>query len=305
MIKSSNFIEDQSNYNSFTLYELQGPFHQPETSDNVSKNLNLKGLEYLETLIHINEDVFTEKENSYLASFPESPTPITHYPNDINEGMTKLNLKFFLTKKTRRKSGEVDNNNDIENRKVRRRNRKEDFDNILVKIQVHFINFIINVSNDIIKFIFKKQKYSFKQIDYKYKRNASFENFNKLKEVPIKEILSKEISSKYKLIPKSTNSDILSIVTSSTQWLNNFFNINYLEFFSIYYNNCKPLKKIEFQGNKIFLSPKTKSFYALLRKNKSLKELIISVVQDAYFNGNKNITQKFVVTKQEETKKEK
>lgn len=197
------------------------------------------------------------------------------------------------------------NNNDIENRKVRRRNRKEDFDNILVKIQVHFINFIINVSNDIIKYIFKKQKYSFKQIDYKYKRNASFENFNKLKEVPIKEILSKEISSKYKLIPKSTNSDILSIVTSSTQWLNNFFNINYLEFFSIYYNNCKPLKKIEFQGNKIFLSPKTKSFYALLRKNKSLKELIISVVQDAYFNGNKNITQKFVVTKQEEIKKEK
>lgn len=305
MIKSSNFIEDQSNYNSFTLYELQGPFHQPETSDNVSKNLNLKGLECLETLIHINEDVFTEKENSYLASFPESQTPITHDPNDINEDMTKLNLKFFLTKKTRRKSDEVDNNNDIENRKVRRRNRKEDFDNILVKIQVHFINFIINVSNDIIKFIFKKQKYSFKQIDYKYKRNASFENFNKLKEVPIKEILSKEISSKYKLIPKSTNSDILSIVTSSTQWLNNFFNINYLEFFSIYYNNCKPLKKIEFQGNKIFLSPKTKSFYALLRKNKSLKELIISVVQDAYFNGNKNITQKFVVTKQEETKKEK
>lgn len=305
MIKTSNFIEDQSNYNSFTLYELQGPFHQPETSDNVSKNLNLKGLEYLETLIHINEDVFTEKENSYLASFPESQTPITHDPNDINEDMTKPNLKFFLTRKTRRKSGEVDNNNDIENRKVRRRNRKEDFDNILVKIQVHFINFIINVSNDIIKFIFKKQKYSFKQIDYKYKRNASFENFNKLKEVPIKEILSKEISSKYKLIPKSTNSNILSIVTSSTQWLNNFFNINYLEFFSIYYNNCKPLKKIEFQGNKIFLSPKTKSFYALLRKNKSLKELIISVVQDAYFNGNKNITQKFVVTKQEEIKKEK
>ena len=299
MIKSSNFIEDQSNYNSFTLYELQGPFHQPETSDNVSKNLNLKGLECLETLIHINEDVFTEKENSYLASFPESQTPITHDPNDINEDMTKPNLKFFLTKKTRRKSGEVDNNNDIENRKVRRRNRKEDFDNILVKIQVHFINFIINVSNDIIKYIFKKQKYSFKQIDYKYKRNASFENFNKLKEVPIKEILSKEISSKYKLIPKSTNSDILSIVTSSTQWLNNFFNINYLEFFSIYYNNCKPLKKIEFQGNKIFLSQKTKSFYALLRKNKSLKESIISVVHNAYFNGNQNITQKFVVTKQE------
>ena len=62
MIKTSDLIENQSNFNSFTLYELQGPSHQLETSDNVSKNLNLKGLEYLETLIHINEDVFTEKK---------------------------------------------------------------------------------------------------------------------------------------------------------------------------------------------------------------------------------------------------
>ena len=42
---------------------------------------------------------------------------------------------------------------------------------IITKVQVHYINFRINISNDIIKATFKKEKdLSFKHIDYKFKK---------------------------------------------------------------------------------------------------------------------------------------
>ena len=118
-------------------------------------------------------------------------------------------------------------------------------------------------------------------------------------------ILSQEISNKFKLVKKSINSDILNKVIPLSQWLNDFYNINCINAFSIYYNNCKPLKKINFKGKEIVLSPKTKCFNNLLKKNKLLKDIIIRAAQAAYFNGNQNLTEKFLIIKSNENNKKK
>ena len=64
--------------------------------------------------------------------------------------------------------------------------------------------------------------------------------------------------------------------------------MNYLQLFKYYYNDGKPLNKIYFMEREIFLTPKTKSFYCLLEKNKTLKWEILQVVKSNYLEENNN-----------------
>ena len=86
-------------------------------------------------------------------------------------------------------------------------------------------------------------------------------------------------------------------MTQISPCLNDFFNINYIKAFHIYYNNCKPLEKVILKGKEILLSSKTEEFSTLLIKNEELKDEIISVAQAVYFNGENNFNSKFIVTK--------
>ena len=87
-----------------------------------------------------------------------------------------------------------------ENRKI---HNKYDFDNLLTKIQVHFLKFAINLSNDALKTEFNKgTSHYFKQISYKEKRNVNYDYFMLLKKSKIKDILQINISEKYKNLGK-------------------------------------------------------------------------------------------------------
>ena len=71
-------------------------------------------------------------------------------------------------------------------RKCKRENtkihNKYDFDNLLTKIQVHFLKFVINLSNDALKTEFKiRTRHNFKHISYKEKRNVNYDYFMLLK----------------------------------------------------------------------------------------------------------------------------
>lgn len=304
MLNSSKSFENHPNSNITFAYDLQEPPHHPETSDLALNNINYENFYFLEKNPPLYGSNYIDKELSLLDSFLEIDTPETFALYEIKACMQKLERPLFLTKKIKRN---IDNDNNFfadKTRKKRKSHQKSDFDNILTKIQVHFLNFIINLCNDAMKITFKNQKLYFRPINYNFKRNITYNNLKKLKNISIKEILSQEISSKYKSLSKSINSDILTLVIHSSEWLNDFFSINYLKAFSIYYNNCKPLKKINFKGKEIILSPKTKAFNTLLKKNKALKDNMISAAQIAYFNGHENLTEKFLIIKSNELKKE-
>ena len=172
--------------------------------------------------------------------------------------------------------------------KKRHRHLNTHFDNLQIKIQVNYINFIINLSNDVLFLIFKKnKKYNIKDIDHAFKIDVSRKNFDFLKSSKIKDVLEKNISNKYKTYKKNINKQLLDEVCQKSPWLNDFFNLNYLDLFRCYYNDQKQIDKISFCEQIIDLSKKTqkKTFYELLIKNKNIKRELINAVKNAYFNG--------------------
>ena len=170
----------------------------------------------------------------------------------------------------------------------RSRHLNTHFDNLQIKIQVNYINFIINLSNDVLFLIFKeKRKYNIKDIDHAFKIDVSRRNFDFLKSSKIKDVLGKNISNKYKAYKKNFNKELLDEVCQKSPLLNDFFNLNYLDLFRCYYNDQKQIDKISFCDQIITLSKKTqkKTFYELLIKNKNIKKELINAVKNVYFNG--------------------
>ena len=202
---------------------------------------------------------------------------------ELKENINRNNLgkKFLRINKSKRGRKTFSENQ-------KRVHGNNTFDNIERKIQVHFLTFLINFSNDALKTEYKYSNYSFKQINYKDKTTINQVYTSFLKRSSIKDILKFEISDKYKRYNKNSNKELLEKVISSSTWLSNLFNMKYLKLFNYYYyNKEEPLKKIIFENKEIILSPKTKSFYELLErdKNKKLRGKIIETVKLVYFNG--------------------
>jgi hypothetical protein len=169
----------------------------------------------------------------------------------------------------------------------RHRHLNTHFDNLQIKIQVNYINFIINLSNDVLFLIFKNnKKYNIKDIDHAFKIDVSRKNFDFLKSSKIKDVLEKNISNKYTQYRKTFNKELLDEVCQKSPWLNDFFNLNYLDLFKCYYNDQKQIDKISFWDQIITLSKKTqkKTFYELLIKNKNIAKELIKAVKTVYFN---------------------
>ena len=81
-------------------------------------------------------------------------------------------------------------NNSKENKK--KTHDKNTSDNLLRKVQVHYLSFIVNYLNDILKNLKYKQK--FFNLDYDFKSNINKEYVENLKTKTIGEIISNKIS---------------------------------------------------------------------------------------------------------------
>ena len=198
-------------------------------------------------------------------------------------------IKFLITchKRGRKKPNE-EFDNTINSKK--RTHQKSDFDNLQTKIQVHFITFLKDISNDVLltEFGENKKEYHFKDISYDIKRKVNYKTSEKYKKSTIKDILQKKISNRYKKPNENSeneNKDILNEVCKKSNWLNDFFNMKYLNLFEYYYNKEQPLKEFTFNEKNIILSSKTKSFHDLLLKNEDDKAKLIETARRVYFYG--------------------
>ena len=279
----------------------QDYFKQEETSYPVFNPYKLN-LFYLNERAKDSSDYFGSKKNASdldsFCQFESEQKPLTLIKND--ECAKNVTPKFFITN-IKANRGRKSNLLGLKTQRKRKNHTKSAFDNILTKIQCHFFNFFISLANDAIKSILVGNKLTFKPINYKCKKRVSYYYFNGLKEMKINQLLHEEISGKYKS-DKYINQEIYMKLIPLSNWLADFFNMKYLKLFSIYYNKLKPLKKVTFQSKVITLSSKTKSFYYLLRKNKEIKDIIISTAKDAYFNGQEDYSDKFLVKKIDDDK---
>ena len=200
----------------------------------------------------------------------------------------KLDVNKFFEIKTLKKRGRQS----TQSRKTKHINSS--FDNMQTKIQVHFISFIINVSNDALHTQLGVNHYNFKDISYEIKRKICHDYIERLKCSPISEILKLRISKKFKNFKEHINYETLNKVCQVSEWLNDFFKINYLICFNYYYNNCIKLEKITFKGKDIILSKKTKSFYDLLERteNKDIRNKLIDTLKSVYFYGYDSLIEK-------------
>ena len=164
-----------------------------------------------------------------------------------------------------------------------------DDDNILRKIQVHFLSFLVSFTNDYINTILpnvdKNKILYFKHIDYKYKKTINHESIEKIKTLKIGEILQLEISQKYKTCNKNINQIIYNNICELCPYLKyKYFNILFKDFFIEYYYN-KNEGFISVNGIKVNLSIKTKAFNSLIQKNTQYSQKFREIATYFYLNN--------------------
>ena len=163
-----------------------------------------------------------------------------------------------------------------------------DDDNILRKIQVHFLSFITSFTNDVIStFCNDKNKLHFKNLDYQIKKIVNHSFVEQLKSKTIGEILQLRVSPKMKIKDKYINKKIYNIIFEKYPCIREYLQTNYISLFKEYYNNKNRI--FEVNGKVIQLSPKTKTFIDLQKKNIKYIEKLKYVSINYFLNTYKRI----------------
>ena len=235
---------------------------------------------------------YNQNKYSYLIKGSIS-SDVFEIINDRNKKITR-----FTIKTVKNRGRHIPSNSHLT-----KKHKRSDSDNILTKIQVHFINFLIDLANEALNvefysnflvnrgndqpdFKFNSYHDYFRYINYKYKKKIDYNYMANIFQSPIKNIIIQNISKKYKTLKNfpNYNKQLYDLTTEKSNWFKEFLDIKFIEVFNrYYYNNEKPLDKIYFKGKKITISKKTQSFYYLL-KNNDLAELIINSVKNVYLD---------------------
>lgn len=175
-----------------------------------------------------------------------------------------------------------------------------DYDNILRKIQVHFLTFIICFTNDLIEaFLPNHKDLKFKNISYQIKKTVRHSYVEELKTKKIGDILQLQATSKIRKFHNSINKQIYQKLCVLCPFLVKLFDMSYLELFSKYYF-FKTSKIICFEGRNVNLSQKTKFFSDLIKKNDIGAEKIQQIAVHNFIENDKNSNQNiFIISKKD------
>jgi len=244
----------------------------------------------------------SENNNILISGFPDIINIISPLDEEkVNSSSNNQPYLLFTTRKIKNRGRKIDNKNS------KRKTHTSNFiDNTLCKLQIHFLNFLVNFSNDAIRTVFQKEQdirnFKFKKIEHGIKRDIKSGTLSALMQNPISYVLRKKISNKYWKLSKNTdyNEQIYNQVIKVSKWLKNLFDMNYLGLFEKYYNQCIPFDSICFEGRTINFSKETKPFYSLYNElNLEMKGKIINIIKDLYLAKNKSSLkfQEFSLTK--------
>ena len=206
------------------------------------------------------EDNDKNENNLFFNPKEEKPTINFKVIKGVDNACTKVSKKKRGRKIKEKKS------------KYKREHKFDSQDNILRKIQTHFLNFIIYFLNIILKD--QDFKLEFMKLNYKFKRQIKASFIHSLKSKSIKEIITNEISRKYKTLNKNYNSQICEVIKNNII-INNILSENYLSFFkNVYFKSNNIIDLKEYGSDKIILLENDKRmFKGLLIKNKDKKKI--------------------------------
>ena len=311
-LPKENYMNELYNTGIFKYYHnYQRPKFLFNYLDNNPKIQNIKKKSQIKLIINNYEEIEPKEKtcstpNGSKLNYFESANAST-----VNSAQIKLNPEENILPKNKFNVIKDENGFNCENNKKKdkkKRGRKSlklgkkqhsafDQDNIIRKIQVHFLSFIIDFTNDIIRAVFKDNKnIFFKSINYEFKKTVNHSYIQKLYAKTIGDIVQVAASSKNKKFVKNIN-QIVYDKLCNIDIFKKLFSISYLYMFNKYYYLNK--REIDFFGYKVNLSQRTKLFMDLLEKNKESAEYIKKIAEDFFSNKTKDSNQIFVIKKNE------
>jgi predicted Zn-dependent protease len=227
-----NEDDELAKYNSSQTINLHGV--------NIPINYEFPGLE-LEAKDFITEEKKITKENTI------------NFENGLD--MFDKKLVFKTTICSRGRKGK--NYNDKSQKKVHGKLEK---DNILRKVNVFFLSFIIKFSNEIVGFFKFKKK--FIPLSYSFKQKITKEWREYLKGLTLGELLCNNISEKWKKHKYNENKAFYEKVKKNEN-IRKIFSENYMTIFNLFIKNQRNIK---IGNNDYYLSPSVKMFDDFLLK---------------------------------------
>ena len=209
---------------------------------------------------------------------------VTNYMESMKENIEDNNI-FNINNNFINSSNGLDNNYFIKKRnRGRKKNNKFIFntnsyihdkfrtDNLLRKVQNHYLNFIVSFLNEILQNLGFKEKLYF--LSYQFKLNITKKNLYILSRENIGNILCNEISPKYLTKNKNINLIIIEKIKDNPV-IKSILSENYLKLFKdIYYRSNRIINLEDYGLNKVVkLSKNIKMYQDLLKifNNNSIK----------------------------------
>ena len=183
---------------------------------------------------------------------------ITNFDDStFNENINYKNRDLiFLVHKRSHSNDKLESNNDSNKSVIYRKHDRNEKDNILTKIQIHYRNFLISFINEIIIIIIVNEYYNsrglekikhlkeylFNNTDQHFKSNIKKEFMKFAESNKIKDIISPSVTKCKKYHIENKNQKIMeNVISLNNQILNNILNSEYLDYFDLYYNNKRNL----------------------------------------------------------------
>jgi len=283
--ETSNSLQDNFNPNE------EGFLQREKNSEENSFQLSLEEINPWNPL---DEEENEEDKNLYFIKKEEKPADALISAASPKTSSSNIkSLKFITieekssknesTQLTKKKRGRGKATNLEKNEKI---HDKFSTDNLLRKIQVHYLTFIVNFINIILKKLNYEQR--FFKLDYELKKNANKKYFDSLKTKKIGEILCNKISIKYKKQNVNANFEIYDQIKDN-EILKKILSENYIKLFKkIYYKSNKTINLREYGlDEEIILTKPVKMFKDLLKDNEALdinKEYKKNIVECAVQN---------------------
>ena len=204
LVEEPIFYNHDSNdsFNTININDFTFPFIQKENlfSEEFAFNkiFDFKKFEIREFDNDTSKSIYNEELNQKVNQ-NESTNNISNIPeNTINEISKNVTFKTILHQKRGRKE-----KNAIIGKKY---HGSGDFDNIQRKIQVNFINFLINLANDAVHTILgKESKFIFKDVKYIFKKVVNHNYVEKLKKSKYSDIVQMKVSPKNRSYNEDSN----------------------------------------------------------------------------------------------------
>jgi hypothetical protein len=210
-------------------------------------NLFILNNEYKSDSMHSTQDSY---KNTLVFPFSE---------DGGSEERVEISKKIIGKKRGRKSNKENDTNYKLHS--------KFKQDNLKRTIQVHFLTFLIKFLNAIMDNL--HLNYSFKDLDYKYKKNINNKNIDNLKTKSIKDILLEApISPKNKIVDKNHNIKVVEQIEKNHQYLLNILEQKFSYILkSIYLKDIKTINLNEFNifYKEIDLNKKVNTFKDIIK----------------------------------------